>query len=53
MSYPTEVNSSVTRAAALLGLSHQGLAYLIQSRHPDLLKERRSSSPSLSAPHSS
>ena len=35
-----EVNCSVTRAAALVGLSYQGLAYLIQSRHPDLLKER-------------
>jgi tetratricopeptide (TPR) repeat protein len=36
----TDVNGSVTHAAALLGLSYQGLAYLIQTRHPDLLKER-------------
>jgi transcriptional regulator with PAS, ATPase and Fis domain len=35
-----EVNGSVTRAAALLGSSYQGLAYLIQSRHTELLKER-------------
>jgi tetratricopeptide (TPR) repeat protein len=35
-----EVNGSVTHAAALLGLSYQGLAYLIESRHPKLLKER-------------
>jgi hypothetical protein len=35
-----EVNGSVTHAASLLGMSYQGLAYLIKSRHPDLLKER-------------
>jgi tetratricopeptide (TPR) repeat protein len=35
-----QVNGSVTRAASLLGMSYQGLAYLIQSRHKDLLKER-------------
>jgi tetratricopeptide (TPR) repeat protein len=35
-----EVNGSVTHAAPLLGMSYQGLAYLIKSRHPDLLKER-------------
>lgn len=35
-----KVNGSVTRAAALLGMSYQGLAYVIQSRHKDLLKER-------------
>jgi molybdenum-dependent DNA-binding transcriptional regulator ModE len=35
-----EVNGSVTHAASLLGMSYQGLAYLIESRHPDLLKER-------------
>ena len=35
-----KVNGSVTRAAALLGLSHQGLAYVIQARHENLLKER-------------
>ena len=33
-------NGSVTHAASLLGLSHQGLAYIIESRHPRLLKER-------------
>ena len=36
----SKVNGSVTRAAALVGLSHQGLAYIIQSRHKELLKER-------------
>lgn len=35
-----QANGSVTRAAYLLGLSHQGLAYIIEARHPDLLKER-------------
>jgi tetratricopeptide (TPR) repeat protein len=35
-----KVNGSVTHAASLLGLSHQGLAYVIESRHPDLIKER-------------
>ena len=35
-----KVNGRVTRAASLLGLSHQGLAYVIRSRHPELLKER-------------
>jgi tetratricopeptide (TPR) repeat protein len=35
-----KVNGSVTHAGKLLGLSHQGLAYIIDSRHPDLLKER-------------
>ena len=33
-------NASVTKAALLLGMSYQGLAYVIASRHPDLLKER-------------
>jgi tetratricopeptide (TPR) repeat protein len=33
-------NGSVSHAASLLGLSHQGLAYVIESRHPELLKER-------------
>ncbi|HVQ35966.1 MAG TPA: helix-turn-helix domain-containing protein, partial [Pyrinomonadaceae bacterium] len=36
----TQANASVTRAAALLGMSYQGLAYVIGSRHKDLLKER-------------
>jgi tetratricopeptide (TPR) repeat protein len=35
-----EVNGRVTHAASLLGMSYQGLAYLIKTRHPDLLKER-------------
>ncbi len=35
-----EANGSVTHAAARLGMSYQGLAYLIKPRHPDLLKER-------------
>lgn len=34
-----KVDGSVTHAS-LLGLSHQGLAYVIESRHPELLKER-------------
>jgi tetratricopeptide (TPR) repeat protein len=33
-------NASVTKAALSLGMSYQGLAYVIASRHPDLLKER-------------
>jgi transcriptional regulator with PAS, ATPase and Fis domain len=36
----TKVNGRVTHAAKLLGLSHQGLAYIIASRHPHLLPER-------------
>jgi tetratricopeptide (TPR) repeat protein len=36
----TQANASVTRAAALLGMSYQGLAYVIGSRHKDLLNER-------------
>jgi tetratricopeptide (TPR) repeat protein len=35
-----KVDGSVTHAASLLGLSHQGLAYIIDARHKDLLKER-------------
>jgi hypothetical protein len=35
-----QTNGSVSHAASLLGLSHQGLAYVIESRHKDLLKER-------------
>jgi transcriptional regulator with PAS, ATPase and Fis domain len=35
-----KANGSVTHAASLLRLSHQGLAYVIESRHKDLLKER-------------
>jgi tetratricopeptide (TPR) repeat protein len=33
-------NGRLTRAASLLGVSYQGLGYIIQSRHRDLLKER-------------
>lgn len=36
----SQVNGSVTRAAELLSLSYQGLAYIIGTRHKDLLKER-------------
>jgi tetratricopeptide (TPR) repeat protein len=36
----SKVNGSVTRAAELLSLSYQGLAYIIGTRHKDLLKER-------------
>jgi tetratricopeptide (TPR) repeat protein len=36
----TQVGGSLTKAAELLGLTHQGLAYIIETRHPDLLKER-------------
>ena len=36
----TKVNGSVTRAAGLLNLSYQGLAYIIGTRHKNLLKER-------------
>jgi tetratricopeptide (TPR) repeat protein len=36
----SKVNGSVTRAAELLNLSYQGLAYIIGTRHKDLLKER-------------
>lgn len=35
-----KVNGSVSYAASLLGLSHQGLGYVIQTRHKELLKER-------------
>jgi tetratricopeptide (TPR) repeat protein len=35
-----QANGSVTRAAALLEMSYQGLAYVIESRHKDLLKQR-------------
>jgi hypothetical protein len=36
----TQAGGRVTRAAALLDMSYQGLAYVIESRHKDLLKER-------------
>lgn len=33
-------NGSVTHAAALLGKTYQGLAHMIETKHPDLLKKR-------------
>lgn len=35
-----KVGGRVTQAASLLGMSYQGLAYVIESRHKDLLKHR-------------
>ena len=35
-----KVDGRLTRAASLLGMSYQGLAYIIEKRHPELLKER-------------
>src|SRR5712691_7552845 len=35
-----EANGSVTRAAKLLGLSHQGLCYILNNRHRSLLVAR-------------
>lgn len=35
-----KANGSITRAAKQLRISHQGLAYIIEGRHKDLLKER-------------
>lgn len=35
-----KVDGRLTRAASLLGMSYQSLAYIIEKRHPDLLKER-------------
>jgi tetratricopeptide (TPR) repeat protein len=35
-----QANGSVTRAARLLGMTYQGLAYVIGNRHKDLLSER-------------
>jgi tetratricopeptide (TPR) repeat protein len=35
-----QANGRITHAASLLGLSYQGLAYIIGARHKDLLKER-------------
>jgi DNA-binding NtrC family response regulator len=33
-------NGAVTHAASLLGMTYQGLAYVIQTRHKDLLSAR-------------
>jgi transcriptional regulator with PAS, ATPase and Fis domain len=35
-----QTNGSLTKAASLLGIRYQSLAYIIESRHKDLLKER-------------
>ena len=35
-----KVNGKVTQAAELLGLGYQKLAYIIETKHPDLLKTR-------------
>ena len=35
-----KVNGRVTHAAELLGVGYQRLAYIIETRHPDLLKKR-------------
>jgi DNA-binding NtrC family response regulator len=35
-----QVNGSLTRAAALLGMSYQKLGYILETRHKDLLKAR-------------
>jgi transcriptional regulator with PAS, ATPase and Fis domain len=35
-----EANGSVTRAAKMLGLTHQGLCYIINHRHKSLLAAR-------------
>ena len=35
-----KVNGRVSHAAKLLGIGYQGLAYIIESRHPELLKQR-------------
>ncbi|HCX30436.1 MAG TPA: hypothetical protein DHU55_11825, partial [Blastocatellia bacterium] len=35
-----QANGSLTRAASMLNMSYQKLAYIIETRHKDLLKER-------------
>lgn len=35
-----KVGGRLTQAASLLGMTYQGLAYIIEKRHPELLKER-------------
>lgn len=35
-----KANGSLTRAAAMLSMSYQALAYILESRHKELLKER-------------
>jgi DNA-binding NtrC family response regulator len=34
------VNGRITYAAKILGINYQSLAFIINDRHPDLLKER-------------
>jgi len=34
-------DGSVTRAARMLGVTHQGLAFILNGRHKDLLAARR------------
>ena len=36
----SKANGSLTRAAASLSMSYQALAYILESRQKDLLKER-------------
>ena len=36
-----QTDGSVALAAPLIGRTHQGLAYMIEKRHPDLLDERK------------
>jgi hypothetical protein len=35
-----QANGLISHAAPLLGMTYQGLAYIIKTRHPDLLKKR-------------
>ena len=35
-----KVNGKITKAAKLLGIRYQTLAFIIEARHPDLLKQR-------------
>jgi len=35
-----QTNESLTRAASLLSMTYQKLAYIMETRHKDLLKER-------------
>jgi tetratricopeptide (TPR) repeat protein len=47
----TKVNGSVTYAAKLLGVSYQRLAYILETRHKDLLNERSPVRRRASKPH--
>ena len=46
-----KVNGSVTYAAKLLGVSYQRLAYILETRHKDLLNERSPVRRRASKPH--